>query len=149
MKEFIQTGGCQCGQIRYMLKKRPEVIYCCHCTEYQKQTSSAFGISVRVEASALSIEGNCDSFERQSASGVAVCEFCPSCGTRLFHRRPTYADKLNIKGGSFDDTSWINPAGHIWTVSKQTWLALPEHALAYDRQPENYNALIAAYQQDQ
>lgn len=148
MTEFYQTGGCQCGQIRYKLTKRPKVIYCCHCTQCQKQSSSAFGISVRVDAEALTIIGKCQSFERASPGGDAMCEFCPSCGARLFHRRKSYADKLNIKGGSFDDTSWIKPAGHIWTSSKQKWVVLPEESLRYKAQPENYDALIAAYQQD-
>lgn len=146
MTKFYQTGGCQCGQIRYILTKRPEVIYCCHCTECQKQSSSAFSISVRVEAQALSIEGDFASFSRASASGDAICEFCPNCGTRLFHRRACYAHMLNIKGGTFDTASWIKPAGHIWIKSKQTWLDLPEESLVYMEQPDSYEALTAAYQ---
>lgn len=148
MTGFYQTGGCQCGQIRYVLTKRPEVIYCCHCTQCQKQASSAFGFSVRVETNALSITGDCANFERNSPSGAVICEFCPTCGSRLFHSRKSYADKLNIKGGSFDDTSWIKPAGHIWTSSKQVWVVLPESGIAYEAQPENYHTLIVAYQQD-
>ena len=131
MTQFRQTGGCQCGQIRYQLTKHPEVIYCCHSAECQKQSSSAFGTSVRVEASALFIEGTCAIYQRKSKSGVANCEYCPDCGTRLFHRRAAYAEKLNIKGGTFDDTSWIEPAGHIWIGSKQRWLELPKSALVY------------------
>lgn len=148
MNEFHQTGGCQCGKIRYVLSKRPEVIYCCHCTECQKQSSSAFGVSVRVDANALSVIGDCAHFDRDSPSGNLTCEYCPSCGTRLFHRRASYAEKLNIKGGSFDDTTWIKPAGHIWTDSKQAWVVLPKGDLTYKAQPEDYDALIAAYQQD-
>jgi len=148
LSEFYQSGGCQCGQIRYTLKKRPEVIYCCHCTECQKQSSSAFGISVRVDADALSITGKSEVFKRSSPGGDAICEFCPACGSRLFHRRKNYAQKLNIKGGTFDDTSWIKPTGHIWIGSKQAWLVLPKSDISYKGQPEDYTALIAAYQQD-
>ncbi len=142
MQDFKQSGGCQCGQVRYTLRQEPLVIYCCHCTECQKQSSSAFGISVRVQSEALAINGKLNSFEK----GGADRQFCPTCGTRLLHRRPGYQNTLNIKGGTFDDASWIMPAGHIRTGSKQSWVLLPKGAITYEEQPDNYNALIAAYQ---
>ena len=141
MQDFEQSGGCQCGQVRYTLTQIPQVIYCCHCTECQKQSASAFGISVRVKGDALKITGKLSTI----SMGGADRQFCPDCGTRLFHRRPGYRDQINIKGGSFDGTSWIMPAGHIWTGSKQSWVLLAPDAITYEGQPENYDALIAAY----
>lgn len=134
-------GGCQCGQVRYTLTKRPTVVYCCHCTECQKQSSSAFGISVRVFRNGLTVTDKLGAFHKGSGDKQTVCEFCPDCGTRLFHNRPQYEDMLNIKGGTFDDTSWLNPAGHIWIASKQPWVTLPPGVPTYDHQPDNYNAL--------
>ena len=147
MSAFRQTGGCQCGAVRYTLTKRPQTIYCCHCTECQKQSSSAFGISVRVETAALTITGKTATWERLSLGKPMQCHFCPTCGNRLFHQRAAYGDRMNIKGGTFDDTGWIKPAGHIWTKSRQDWLVLPEDTLAYDGQPESYDALVARYQE--
>lgn len=141
MSGFTQHGGCQCGQVRYTLTARPHVVYCCHCTECQKQSSSAFGISVRVHAADVQIEGQVATFVHNGAQR----DFCPSCGTRLFHRRAQYADKLNIKGGTFDDKSWLEPAGHIWVSSKLSWVILPEDSLTYEGQPDNYEALAARY----
>lgn len=60
--------------------------------------------------------------------------------------RPVNQHRMNIKGVSFDDASWIKPAGHIWIKSKQDWVMLPQGDLTYDGQPENYDALICAYQ---
>ena len=143
---FHQTGGCQCGALRYTLASAPLVIYCCHCTECQKQSSSAFGISVRVDARTVTLAGKTSVFTRQSVSDTMECHFCGTCGSRLFHRRPAYGHLMNIKGGTFDDTSWLHPAGHIWTRSKQPWVTLPADTLTYDAQPENYDALTARYQ---
>ncbi|WP_342848180.1 hypothetical protein [Ahrensia kielensis] len=53
---------------------------------------------------------------------------------------------MNIKGVSFNDASWIKPAGHIWIKPKQDWVVLPQGDLTYEGQPENYDALICAYQ---
>ena len=37
-----QTGGCQCGALRYEVTQAPHMIYACHCTDCQRMTSSAF-----------------------------------------------------------------------------------------------------------
>lgn len=136
------TGGCQCGNIKYTLNGPPVVFYICHCTECQKQSSSAFGESFRVNRADLKIEGELKTFSRSSASGnIVECDFCPNCGSRLFHRRAAYSDNLNIKAGSLDDASWLKPAGHIWTGSKQAWIKIPDNAFSYDKHPDNYDAL--------
>ena len=37
-----QTGGCQCGAIRYEITQAPQMVYTCHCNDCQRITSSAF-----------------------------------------------------------------------------------------------------------
>jgi len=41
-------GGCQCGTIRYRLTAEPLMLYICHCSDCQKQSASAFGMSLRM-----------------------------------------------------------------------------------------------------
>jgi len=143
MPSFPLSGGCQCGNIRYKLAGTPIVLYFCHCRECQKQSSSAFGQSMRIEQKDLSIYGSFASFTRPTSSGNDLaCDFCPNCGTRLFHRRANYANTLNIKAGTLDDTSWLKPAGHIWIRSKQNWFEIPPGDLSYQTQPKTYDALI-------
>ena len=78
-------------------------------------------------------------------SAVAVHGyFCPKCGVRLLHRRT--ADVVNIKAGTLDDTTWLRPVGHLWTKSRQPWVAIPNDILVYPDQPQNYDALIEARQ---
>ncbi|RKF06055.1 GFA family protein [Oceaniradius stylonematis] len=142
---FHQRGGCQCGAIRYTLTERPRAVYCCHCIECQRQSSSAFGISVRVRRAALSVEGETAKFNKTSGDRLTICEFCPHCGSRLFHNRPAHEDLLTIKGGTFDDTSWLKPVGHIWLKSKQAWVLIPEDGLRFDAQPDDYDVLSVRY----
>ncbi len=140
-------GSCQCGAVRYLLKGKPLAFYICHCKECQKQSSSAFGESLRVRIADLEIRGKVKSFVRGSNSGTKVhCDFCPNCGTRLFHRRPTNKDSLNIKAGTLDDSSWLKPAGHIWTKSRQSWVIIPQDDLSYEGQPNDYDELINRWQ---
>ena len=128
------TGGCQCGQIRYELHAEPLAR---HCTECQRQSSSAFGMSMPVAREAVKLlKGTPKQWSRPSASGRAVvCFFCGECGTRLFHQ-PTRNNKItNIKPGTLDDTSWLRPVGNLWTSSAQPWITFSNDMLNYAEQP--------------
>jgi hypothetical protein len=129
------TGGCQCGRIRYRVHARPLVFYLCHCKECQRQTSSAFGESLRIDRNALEISQGLSLFRRTSESGTArEGWFCPGCGVRIWHGSQG-SSEINIKAGTLDDTSWLAPAGHIWTRSRQTFFNTAEHDLVYETQP--------------
>ena len=51
-----QTGGCQCGKIRYEIAEAPQLVYTCHCTDCQRLTSSAFSIRNRHSREGLSAQ---------------------------------------------------------------------------------------------
>jgi hypothetical protein len=80
--------------------------------------------------------GELRDFTRDSDSGRRVrCAFCPTCGTRIYHD-PAYAEGiLNIKPGTLDDTSQLQPTIHVWTRSRQPWVTIPEGATCFERQP--------------
>ena len=46
MSEVLLTGGCQCGAVRYAISAAPLRLIACHCRECQKQSASAFGMSL-------------------------------------------------------------------------------------------------------
>lgn len=139
------TGGCQCGGLRYVVSALPLVFYHCHCTQCQKQSSSAFGQSLRVAASSFCHEGSFATFTREAASGRhLIGHFCPSCGGRVWHARAGATDALNVKAGTLDDTSWLRPAGHIWTRSAQASFRPAAGDLVYPEQPEDGYAALAA-----
>lgn len=43
---------------------------------------------------------------------------------------------VTVKGGSLDDASRLRPVAHIWTVSKQDWVVLPQGVPQWERQPQ-------------
>ena len=139
------TGGCQCRRLRYRVTEMPATLYCCHCTECQAQSASAFGMSLRVAAKAVELQGKTGSYFRDMGNPLAVeGVFCPACGTRVVHRGRGADTTSSIKAGTLDDKSWLRPVGHIWFKSAQPWLKL--EGLVYDRQPDDgYAALIAAF----
>ena len=145
MPELPLTGGCQCGQLRYRVTEIPTTLYCCHCTECQGQSSSAFGMSLRVPGSGVELHGEFSSFIRDEGNPLAVeCVFCPKCGTRVVHRGRGEDWGLSVKAGTLDDKTWLSPVGHIWTRSAQQWVEL--NGLIYGKQPDDgYAALIEAF----
>ena len=142
------AGGCQCGAIRYELRTESLTLYICHCTECQKQSSSAFGMSMTVTRADVDItQGQPRVFERPARNdNHVVCTYCPDCGSRLFHARSQRPDVMNIKPGSLDDTSWLRPVAHIWTRSAQPWVTIPADTLVFPEQPPSHEPLVAAYQ---
>lgn len=141
------TGGCQCGQLRYEISQFPKTLYCCHCTECQGQSASAFGMSLRVDADAVELEGNHRSYFRDADNPLAVeGVYCPDCGTRVVHRGRGADSGSSVKAGTLDNKSWLEPVGHIWARSAQNWVKLD--GLVYDKQPDDgYGALIEAFQE--
>lgn len=137
------TGGCQCGQVRYEIRAEPLTLYLCHCKECQKQSSSAFGMSLTVPRDAVVIvQGQPKAWTRKADSGREVkCLFCDNCGTRLFHDRAYNRETINVKAGTLDDTSWLHPVGNIWTSSAQPWVLISEGLLNYEGQPQDVHPL--------
>ncbi len=143
---FPLTGGCQCGAVCFEVGAPPVVFYLCHCTTCQSQSSSAFGQSVKVRSADVTISGKLAVFNASADSGKPkICEFCPVCGVRIAHGRRPGAESFNLKGGNFDDRSWLRPAGHIWTASKQPFVAIAADELQYEHQPPDYEAMSAKW----
>jgi hypothetical protein len=131
-----REGGCQCGQVRYRITVEPLMLVACHCKECQRQSGSAFGMSLFVPAAGFELQGTLKMFERQSDKGRPLrCFFCPECGTRIYHEPSYGAAMRNVKAGTLDDTSWLAPKMHFWTQSKQPWAVIPEGAVTHPTQP--------------
>ena len=137
------SGGCQCGAIRYEIRAEPLTLYVCHCRECQKQSSSAFGMSMTVPREAIVLlQGQPKQWTRLADSGREVtCLFCETCGTRLFHNPARNPQITNVKPGTLDDTSQLQPIGNLWTASAQKWVVISEQMQNYLGQPDSQTAL--------
>lgn len=131
-------GGCQCGQVRYELTQLPHEIYVCHCRECQKQSASAFGISVMARSADVRLlTGKLNHWTRPTDTGRSLtCFFCPACGSRVWHGDKGQEDEISIKGGSLDDPVDLTDAIHIWTFRKLAGVAIPERARQYPGEPD-------------
>ena len=74
----IRRGGCSCGAVRFELRGEPLTVGICHCTDCRKATGSAFFAYADWPPSGFSVTGEAREYHGRS--------FCPTCGSRLFHR---------------------------------------------------------------
>ena len=141
-------GGCQCGAVRYRVVARPVSLYCCHCRECQRQSASAFGMSLRVAPAAIEIGWDALAlFVRDpGAPSETPGWFCGACGVRLIHGARD-DEAVSLKAGTLDDTSWLWPAAHIFTARAQPWLGLPTGTLDAAHDPPSDEAIGAAWRE--
>ena len=140
-------GGCQCGALRYEFSAPPLMIYCCHCTNCQKITGSAFVVSVTiVEASFSFTKGEPKKAEWTSDAGNArYGYFCGDCGCRIAHGQTPSIGVLSLRGGTIDDASWVRPSGHIWMRSAQDWFQPQADDILCDVQPTDYAPFVERF----
>ena len=133
------TGCCQCGKLRYEISEAPRLVYCCHCTSCQKITASAFSITAVVIEEAFHLTaGQPHAVQRTADSGrVYAYWVCPDCGSCITGAPRVAGAFRGVRAGSLDDTSWLRPTAHIWTRSKQPWIALPDGDRQFETQPDD------------
>ena len=142
------TGGGQCGAGRYTISGA-RVAYCCHCTECQKQSASAFGISVPVFENQFNVDGPLECWTRSTDSGsMTDCYFCKRCGSRVYHAGRSRPGFLTVKGGSLDDPDELPLVAHIWTASRRRDVLLDPDLPHWETQPRDNAEWINLFQKD-
>ena len=140
-------GGCQCGALRYRIIAPPLMIYACHCANCQRIAGSAFCLSATITEDALEFTGDEPRKVRwrSDAGNERYGTYCGECGCRIAHGQDPSNGILSLRAGTFDDTGWVAPAGHIWTRSAQPWFEFKDSDILCDVQPTDYVPFIEAF----
>jgi hypothetical protein len=139
------TGQCLCGAVRYTLSEEPLVVYACHCTDCQKRSGSAFGLSMWVRRGAIEVtQGEAALHTSTQRDGrPRFGRVCAQCGIRLWSEPGHHPGLAIIRPGTLDDTSSLRPVAHLWTRSAQPWVIIPADAVRFETQPEDFERLIS------
>jgi len=139
------VGGCLCGACRYELSAAPFLVYVCHCKDCQRQSGSAFGMSMPAPRPALRVTlGEPARYERVMPSGrTSVTRFCGQCATRLFAEASDSV--VVLRPGTLDDASWVEPAAQGWSAGAHAWACI-DGIPSHPRNPESYGAIARAWQ---
>jgi hypothetical protein len=87
--------------------------------------------------------GQTKEWVRNTPTGKPMaCRLCADCGTRLFHQLLGQDELVSIKPGTLTGAQNLNPVGHIWTKSKQSWVNIPAGVLQYEENPPGFDAFV-------
>jgi hypothetical protein len=119
-------GTCGCGEVIYQMSSKPMFVHCCHCSECQKQTGSAYALNAIIETDRVEFDGSVVENTLPTPSGHGqVITRCAKCGTAVFSSYLLRLGKLRyIRVGTLDDPSKCPPDVQIFTSSKQPWVSL-------------------------
>lgn len=125
---FPVEGGCDCRAVRYRMLSRPLVVHCCHCRWCQRESGSAFALNAMIEADRVVSLGEAPEWidtPTESGAGQRIAR-CPHCKLAVWSHYAGAGPVLSfVRVGTLDDPAQLPPDVHIFTASKQPWLALP------------------------
>jgi hypothetical protein len=106
-------------------------VHCCHCTDCQRQTGSAFVLNALIEADRVELrQGATRGYPQPTESGRPhVIHRCAACGTALWSNYGGREEVRFVRVGTLENPGALPPDVHIYTRSKQPWLELPGHGV--------------------
>ena len=133
------SGKCLCGTVQYTSDvTEPVFTIICHCNDCQRQTGTAFSMTVGVPKQSLVFknEDHLKEYVGEAATGKKVQrKFCKDCGSPIISEIEVMPDLYMIKAGTLDDKSWLKPTHQFWCSSKHPWLELSDELEKHDRNP--------------
>lgn len=105
------SGGCLCGDVRFVASGRPYRVGVCHCLDCRKLHGALFHASAIFPQAAVTIHG-----ETRDYAGRC---FCPRCGSSVFGRS---GDEIEVNLGSLDECDRLRPTYELWTIRREAWL---------------------------
>jgi hypothetical protein len=134
-------GGCTCRTVRYQMKTKPLFVHCCHCRWCQRESGASFALNAMIEADrVVLLSGSPEAIMTPTNSGRGQkIHRCPTCKVAVYSNYSGAGDAVHfIRVGTLDAPDLLPPDIHIFTMSKQPWVVLPQGVPAvheyYDRE---------------
>lgn len=133
-------GGCTCRSVRYRLTSKPLFVHCCHCRWCQRDSGTAFAMNAMIEADRVERLGDeVEVIDTPTLSGKGQkISRCSKCRIAVWSNYAGAGPTVHfVRVGTLDEPDRLPPDIHIFTMSKQPWVALPAGVPAveayYDR----------------
>jgi hypothetical protein len=129
-------GGCACQAVRYRIEGAPMFVNCCHCSDCQTESGTAFAVNAMFEADRVVLtKGAPEAVMLPTASGKGQQVWrCPDCHVALWSNYGgDTRDALRfVRVGTLDNAAALPPNAHVYTRSKLPWVGLPEGVPAFE-----------------
>src|SRR5947207_6739403 len=106
------TGGCLCGNVRFVASGPPNRVGLCHCLDCRKHHGALFHTSAVFPQDAVTIDG-----ETRDYAGRF---FCPRCGSSIFART---ADEIEVNLVSHGVPYLLMPTYDCYNIRLVTYLS--------------------------
>jgi hypothetical protein len=116
------TGGCQCGDVRFVAMGRPYRVGICHCLDCRKHHGALFHASAIFPMEAVTVTGEVRDYRGRF--------FCPRCGSPVFGQS---GDEVEVNLGALDATDQFKPTYELWMDRREAWLPVFPVARRYTR----------------
>jgi hypothetical protein len=114
------TGGCLCGEIRYVITAEPRATTFCHCRSCRLATGAPAVAWVVLRRGELTFERGTPTAFRSSPHVERT--FCGRCGTSLTYYRDDYPDAIDVLTATIDAPDPFPPTREIWLDEKLAWM---------------------------
>ena len=133
--DTIYEGGCACRHVRFRMTAKPLFVHCCHCRWCQRETGSAFVLNAMIESEHVELlQGGVEVIDTPSNSGKGQkISRCPKCHIAVWSNYAGAGDLLRfVRVGTLDEPDRLPPDVHIFTMSKQPWVIVPQGTPAFE-----------------
>jgi hypothetical protein len=127
------SGGCHCGQVRYLIKGRVLNGVNCHCSICRKANGGAFSSYLVVPEEAFEIVLGQDLLTRYALSEEGEKHFCRICGSAVFNRNQRYPGVTIVHLGSLDAVETFSPTINMFCESRLPWVVFSDGSLCYEK----------------
>lgn len=127
-------GRCACGTVHYRMLAAPMFVHCCHCSDCQRETGSAFAVNALIERDCLEVEGATETVTLPTASGKGQeVVRCAACKVALFsHYGGAGRLMAFVRVGTLEAPQLCPPDVHIYTASRLPWVPLEPAVPAFE-----------------
>jgi len=124
------TGQCHCGAVKYRGTGFAEIWYC-HCRQCRSLTGH-FLATTSVPRDAVTMTGE---LRWTAVSARASHGFCAVCSSPMVWNN-SEDQTISVLAGSLDDSTGLDPAGHLFVGEKGAYYAITDGLPQYARWPE-------------
>jgi hypothetical protein len=130
------TGGCLCGEVRYVVDWAVERLAACYCSDCQRMTSAGGSVNARVPASAFRLtKGQTKVFTKTADSGNALHRhFCGDCGSWIYNPMGGDPEHVILKAGTFDSHDGMKIELNLWARSRAPWAPMDDTITTHEKQ---------------
>ena len=110
------------------------IVHCCHCTDCQRQTGTAFVLNALIETDEVrQLSGETRPVIMPTDSGLPhTVARCVACGSVVWSHYGGRDRLCFVRVGTLDQPSALAPEVHIYTRSKLPWVVLPPDIPAFE-----------------